>query len=177
MQAERTAAPNALRPNVLRRAAEIFLVLTLAGMVVAVFVNVVLRYGFGTGIVFYEELSRLLFVWLVCVGAVLATADDQHLGFDMLTTRLHGGALAACTWVARIAIAFGLVLVVKGSWEQVGAGMQSFSTVMGYPLALAAVSTLVMALAMLVLLTIECLRNPRGIKQSHTNAHAEAGVD
>ncbi|MGL4574499.1 MAG: TRAP transporter small permease [Burkholderiaceae bacterium] len=165
---------SAASPSLLRRAAEAFLFITLAGMVVAVFVNVVLRYGFGTGIVFYEELSRLLFVWLVCVGAVLATADDQHLGFDMLTARLRGTALVACTWIARIAIAFGLLLVVKGSWEQVKAGMQSFSTVMGYPLALAAASTLFMALAMLVLLVLEIKRNPRGAKPA---AHADAGVD
>jgi TRAP-type transport system small permease protein len=164
----------AASPSLLRRAAEAFLFITLAGMVVAVFVNVVLRYGFGTGIVFYEELSRLLFVWLVCVGAVLATADDQHLGFDMLTVRLSGPALAACTWIARVAIAFGLLLVVKGSWEQVKAGMQSFSTVMGYPLALAAASTLFMALAMLVLLVLEIKRNPRGAKPV---THAETGVD
>jgi TRAP-type transport system small permease protein len=164
---------SAVPQSLLRKGAELFLVLTLAGMVIAVFINVVLRYGFGTGIVFYEELSRLLFVWLVCVGAVLATADDQHLGFDMLTVRLHGAAYAICLWLARVAIAFGLVLVVKGSWVQVGAGMNSFSTVMGYPLALAAASTLVMALAMLVLLLLEIKRNPRGAKRMHV----EAGVD
>jgi TRAP-type transport system small permease protein len=160
--------------SLLRKGAELFLVLTLTGMVIAVFVNVVLRYGFGTSIVFYEELSRLLFVWLVCVGAVLATADDQHLGFDMLTARLSGAALSACTWLARIAIAFGLLLVVKGSWEQVKAGTQSFSTVMGYPLALAAASTLFMAVAMLVLLALEIKRNPHGAKPA---AHADAAIE
>jgi TRAP-type transport system small permease protein len=163
------AAPQSL----LRKGAELLLAITLAGMVIAVFINVVLRYGFGTGIVFYEELSRLLFVWLVCVGAVLATADNQHLGFDMLTTRLHGVTYAVCLWLARVAIAFGLVLVVKGSWEQVGAGMNSFSTVMGYPLALAAASTLMMALAMLVLLVLEIKRNPRGAKREHAEAAIE----
>ena len=34
-------------------------------MAVAVFINVVLRYGFGSGIAASEELSRLLFVWMV----------------------------------------------------------------------------------------------------------------
>ena len=34
-------------------------------MAVAVFVNVVMRYGFGSGIAASEELSRLLFVWMV----------------------------------------------------------------------------------------------------------------
>ncbi len=37
-------------------------------MALAVFVNVVLRYGFGSGIAASEELSRLLFVWMVFIG-------------------------------------------------------------------------------------------------------------
>jgi len=63
---------------------EWFLAVTLATMVVAVFTNVVLRYGFKTGLPFYEELSRLLFVWLVCIGAILASAEGTHLGLDMV---------------------------------------------------------------------------------------------
>ena len=55
------------RPPLLARVAEAFMAVTLCAMVVAVFSNVVLRYAFGTGLVIYEELSRLLFVWLVCV--------------------------------------------------------------------------------------------------------------
>jgi TRAP-type C4-dicarboxylate transport system permease small subunit len=56
----------------LKRLAEGLMVLALAGMVVAVFVNVVLRYVFHTSIVSYEEISRLLFVWLVAIGAIVA---------------------------------------------------------------------------------------------------------
>ncbi len=78
----------------LQRFAEHFMVLALAGMVVAVFVNVVLRYAFGTSIVSYEEISRLLFVWLVAVGAIVAAFEGKHLGFDMLTTRLFGARRA-----------------------------------------------------------------------------------
>ena len=55
------------RKPLVQRLAEHFMVLALAGMVVAVFVNVVLRYVFSTSIVSYEEISRLLFVWLVCL--------------------------------------------------------------------------------------------------------------
>lgn len=42
-------------------------------MATAVFVNVVLRYGFGSGIAASEELSRLLFVWMVFIGATAAS--------------------------------------------------------------------------------------------------------
>ena len=155
--------------GLLKRAAEFFLAITLAGMVIAVFVNVVLRYGFDTGIVFYEELSRLLFVWMVCIGAALVFADDEHLGFDMLTERLRGRAIAVCRWLSRIAIAVCLVLVIKGAWEQVIAGMQSFSTVMHFPLALVAAAALTMAALMLIVLIVEIIRDPSGM-QSHTHA-------
>jgi TRAP-type transport system small permease protein len=107
--------------SLLKRAAEFFLAITLAGMVIAVFVNVVLRYGFDTGIVFYEELSRLLFVWMVCIGAALVFAENEHLGFDMLTERLRAGgrkhAIAVCKLLSRIAIAICLVLVIKGAGD------------------------------------------------------------
>ncbi|MNY78664.1 hypothetical protein D3C86_2190200 [compost metagenome] len=43
-----------------------------------------------------------------------------------------------------------MLMLLWGSWAQVEAGLQSYSTVMGYPLALGAAATLVLALGMLV---------------------------
>ena len=43
---------------------EALLALMLAAMLCMVLVNVVMRYGFGTGLSATEELSRTLFVWL-----------------------------------------------------------------------------------------------------------------
>jgi TRAP-type transport system small permease protein len=167
--------------SLLKRAAEFFLAITLAGMVIAVFVNVVLRYGFDTGIVFYEELSRLLFVWMVCIGAVLVFAEGEHLGFDMLTERLRAGgrknAIAVCRWLSRIAIALCLVLVIKGAWEQVIAGMQSFSTVMHFPLALVAAAALTMAALMLIMLIAEILRDPSGMRSHQHAADGAPGIE
>ena len=145
----------------LQRAAEATMAIGLAGMVVAVFVNVVLRYVFDTGIVFYEELSRLLFVWLVCIGAIVASAENKHLGFDMLTSRLKGVPRLVCLWLSRIGIGYVMLLVVQGSWRQVEAGMNSFSTVIGYPLALAAAATLVLALGILLVLLVQTLQGSR----------------
>ena len=154
--AETPQAPQVAPPKSLaRRITEASMALSLGVMVLAVFANVVLRYGFDTGIVFYEELSRLLFVWLVCIGAVLAAAEGKHLGFDMLVGRMTGKKLKALTFAAQLASVFCLLLVAKGSWEQVRAGMHSFSTVIGYPLALAAAGTLVMSIGMLVVLALQ----------------------
>lgn len=170
-----TAAPSSARgparwASLARRGAEATMAIGLAGMVLAVFINVVLRYGFDTGIVFYEELSRLLFVWLVCIGAIVAAAEGKHLGFDMLTSRLRGRARKVFLWLSHLMVGTVLLLVLKGSWSQVIAGLQSFSTVIGYPLALAAASTLVMAVGMLAILVADLVRGEEA-------AHDDAGVE
>ena len=50
------------------------LVLGMSVMSLMVFWNVVLRYGFNSGIPFSVEVSRLIFVWIAFVGAVAALA-------------------------------------------------------------------------------------------------------
>jgi TRAP-type C4-dicarboxylate transport system permease small subunit len=141
----------------LRRLAEAAMALSLAGMVLAVFLNVILRYFFNTGLAISEELSRLLFVWLVCIGAILALAEGKHLGFDMVTSRLRGVPATVCRWITRALIGVALYYLVTGSWQQVLAGMNARSPVMNYPLALAAAGTLVMGVCMGVLVLLECM--------------------
>jgi len=155
----------ARRKPALQRVAELFMVVALAGMVVAVFVNVVLRYVFATSIVSYEEISRLLFVWLVAVGTIVAAFEGKHLGFegkhlgfDMLTSRLKGGPRKGLFWLSQLLVAGCMVLLLKGAWAQVVAGMESFSTVLGYPLALGAAATLVLAVGLLVALVFDLVR-------------------
>ena len=57
-------------PKFFQRAVEALMALSLLVMVIAVFGNVVQRYLWGTGWVVSEELSRLLFVWLVEQGLI-----------------------------------------------------------------------------------------------------------
>jgi TRAP-type transport system small permease protein len=90
----------------------------LAAMVVLVFGNVVLRYGFNSGIAVSEELSRWLFVWLTFMGAVIGLREHAHLGTDMLVGRLGPSGKKAC-----LVVAYGLMLLIcwmifSGSLEQ-----------------------------------------------------------
>lgn len=144
--------------NWLQHLIEMLMALMLSVMVVSVFVNVVLRYLAGTGIASSEELSRLLFVWMVCLGAILASAEHRHLGFDIVQSRLPVRARRICAWIARVLMLYPLWLLIQGSLEQVKVGVGIFSPVMGYPLALAAAAVLVMAVAMLVLLLVGAVR-------------------
>ena len=75
-------------------------------------------------------------------------------------------------WASQALVVFVLLLVLKGSWEQVKAGLGSFSTVMGYPLALAAASTLVMAVGMLAVLAFELVRG-RPVEHHDTDVGVE----
>lgn len=72
----------------------LIMVLLLAAMVVMVFGNVLLRYGFNSGILVSEELSRYCFVWLTFVGAVLTFREHAHMGIESLVQRFgHRGRL------------------------------------------------------------------------------------
>ena len=73
----------------LKHGAEALLALCLAGMVLCVLGNVVLRYGFNSGINATEELSRLLFVWMVFLGATAAYPVGQHMAFTSLVGALR----------------------------------------------------------------------------------------
>ncbi|SDL99257.1 TRAP-type C4-dicarboxylate transport system, small permease component [Oryzisolibacter propanilivorax] len=157
-----TVSPSSHPPRrpLLQRLAEHCMVLALAGMVIAVFVNVVLRYVFNTGIASYEEISRLLFVWLVAIGAVVAAYEGSHLGFDLVTSRVGPGPRRAMFWLAQALVAVCMALLLWGSWGQVQAGLQSFSTVLGYPLALGAAATLVLAVGLLAVWLRDVRRGP-----------------
>lgn len=148
--------------RLLRHTVEALMALCMTGMVLAVFGNVLLRYFWGTGWVVSEELSRLLFIWLVCLSATLAFGEGKHLGFDLVTARLSGAKATVLRWLSRLLIALALWYLVRGSWEQVLVGMDSRSPVMNYPLALAAAGTLVMGVCMAVLLLLQGWQELRG---------------
>ena len=122
------------------RLAEGAMALALAVMALAVFVNVVLRYGFGSGIAASEELSRLLFVWMVFIGATAAYPLGEHMAFTSLLRPLRErGRRTTLAWITRLIhalVACASGLVAWGAWQQVVVGMDSKSVVLGYPVAL-----------------------------------------
>ncbi|MEZ8991204.1 TRAP transporter small permease [Vibrio breoganii] len=57
-------------------------------MVILVFMNVVLRYAFDSGLPWSEEVSRIAFVWVVFLGIIIANRDNSHLRVDIIVSRL-----------------------------------------------------------------------------------------
>lgn len=145
------------------RVAESAMALCLAVMALAVFVNVVLRYGFGDGIAASEELSRLLFVWMVFIGAVAAYPRGQHMAFTALLWRLpqRPAVAAVLTRVIHALVLLACVLLGWGAWQQVAVGFDSHSTVLGYPVALLPLPALLAALAIGAMAVVDLLRGTR----------------
>ena len=108
----------------------LLIAISLAVMVVLVFGNVVMRYGFNSGITVSEELSRWLFVWMTFLGAIVAMKEGAHLGSETLVSRMpltikkvffvagHGLMLFVC-W-----------LLFRGALDQAIINLETTSAVM-----------------------------------------------
>ncbi|MBC5764972.1 TRAP transporter small permease [Ramlibacter albus] len=94
------------------------MVACLALMVVMVFGNVVLRYGFNSGITISEELSRWLFVWMTFLGAVVALKSHGHLGTDTLVSRLPVLGKRICLGASHLLMLSMCWLMARGAWQQ-----------------------------------------------------------
>ena len=100
------------------RVVEAVLVLLLAGMVVMVFTNVVLRYGFNSGLNISEEMSRYFFVWLTFIGAILAFRDHAHVGVETFVRLLGPGGRIVCVALSNLIIVICAVVLVWGTYKQ-----------------------------------------------------------
>jgi TRAP-type transport system small permease protein len=97
--------------RMLLRANRAAVVAMLAAMALMVFVNVVLRYTTGHSILWVEEASRYLMIWLTFVGAGPVLRYGAHVGIDTLQDRFprHAASLRAGI-VALLLIFFILML-------------------------------------------------------------------
>lgn len=142
----------------LERTVEYLMALALAIMVALVFGNVVMRYLFNSGFAAAEELARLMFVWLIFLGAILALRHHGHLGVDMLQAKLPRPLRRACAVLSHLLMLYALWLFAYGSWAQTVIGMETYSTVLRYPTAFMAASGLVCSASMIVIVAANLWR-------------------
>ncbi len=72
------------------RIEEGFLILIVLFMVLAAFLQVILRSFFDHGILWGDILLRHLVLWIGFIGASLATKNEKHINIDLLTRYLKG---------------------------------------------------------------------------------------
>lgn len=144
------------------RLLELLLVLLLGVMVVLVFGNVVLRYGFNSGIVFSEEVSRFVFVWLTLLGALVAMRERAHLGMNSLIAALPPVGQRVMRFVSDTLILACCLLLAHGAWKQAVIAIDDHAPVTGLSMAWVVGVLVVGALGMAALVAHGLWRQLRG---------------
>ena len=91
--------------------------LILGIMTIITFINVVLRYGFNTGIIWGLEMVTFLFAWLVLFGVSYAVKVTAHLGVDAVINLFDKGPRKVlAVLVGCICIVYAIFLM-KGAWD------------------------------------------------------------
>ena len=138
--------------RLLVRSMEWLLIGILGFMVILVFGNVVLRYGFNSGIVFSEEASRFMFMWLTLIGALIVMKDHGHLGMSSVVDRLGERGRRVCRFTADLLTLVCCLLLAHGTWKQVIIGMDDHAPVTGIPMGIIQTSLLISSVGMALVL-------------------------
>lgn len=139
------------------RLLEVLMALMLATMVVLVFGNAVLRYGFNSGITISEEVSRWLFIWITFLGAIVALREHAHLGVDMLVARLPVWGKKLCMLLSHSMMIYIVWLLFHGSLAQTRINMDVEAAVTGAPVAIVYASGVVFSVCAGLLLVMELI--------------------
>ena len=116
------------------KVAELALVILLSLMVIMVFGNVVLRYGFNDGLIASEELSRYFFIWITFLGAIVTLRDNAHLGLDSLVRRLSFQGKKVAYGLSNLLMLGCCVLMFYGTYKQHGINASTRSPVTEIPM-------------------------------------------
>jgi TRAP-type C4-dicarboxylate transport system permease small subunit len=110
---------------------ELLIVIAMVAMVIMVFGNVVLRYGFNSGINVSDEMSRYSFVWLIYIGAMVAMREKGHLGVDTLVKHLGVTGKKLCLFLSEGLMLTCNVLFFVGTWKMHELQVSNVSPVVG----------------------------------------------
>jgi len=113
------------------RALEMLIVLAMVAMVFMVFGNVVLRYGFNSGIDISEEMSRYCFIWLTYIGAMVAMREKTHVGVDIVIKALPRLGRQVCLFLSESLMLMINVLFFIGTWKMHELQVTNVSVVVG----------------------------------------------
>lgn len=86
-------------------------------MTLVTFVNVVMRYGFNSQLIWGLEAVLVLFAWLVLFGIPYGFKVISHLGVDALINLLKPGPRRMMGLLAALCCLFYAVLLMKGAWD------------------------------------------------------------
>jgi TRAP-type C4-dicarboxylate transport system permease small subunit len=102
-------------------------------MIAMVFTNVVLRYGFDSGLRSSVELSRLSFVWVVMLGSVVCLRDNKHLAVTEITRAWVPKLVPAIQRLIWFVIVVCALMLMIGCYKQTLSNWDNISRLTGLP--------------------------------------------
>lgn len=109
--------PQTMLGRVVNEFEESAIAVILGLMTLITFINVVLRYGFNTGLIWGLEATSFLFAWLVLFGVSYAVKVTAHLGVDAVINLLSPPVRKVLAVVAAAVCVLYAMLVMKGAWD------------------------------------------------------------
>ena len=119
--------------SVFWRLIEVAMALIMVAMLVLLFVNVVLRYGFSSGVLASAEISRFLFVWTIMFGSVICLRDHEHLDLRVIDKILPPKAVWVLRRFVNLVILVSSAMLLVGSYRQTFANWTNVSPMSGIP--------------------------------------------
>jgi len=95
---------------------EAIIALLLASMTLLVFVEVVMRFGFGEGVMWAQELTLHLSAWMVLFGVSYGIKVGAHIGVDAFVKIMPSGLRRVVSGAAVVACLVYCGLFIKGAW-------------------------------------------------------------
>lgn len=118
------------------RGIDIFTGILTGAMVLFVFLNVVLRMVFNSGLTWSEELARYLFVSVTYIGAISAMRANAHMTVDMVISKVKPSLQMLFYLVSQGLIAALMLILVHGSYKMVLQNTAARTAALGIPYAL-----------------------------------------
>ena len=108
--------------------------LMMVAMVLIIFVNVVLRYVFNSGLMWSEEVALLLAVWFIFIAMSLGVKQNLHINISLFPESRQPRWLRKALGVLKSAavLAVAITMLVHG-WKLVGFTMQSIMPATQWP--------------------------------------------
>lgn len=113
----RHARPDSMVGRFVNELEETAIALILGAMTLITFVNVLLRYGFNTGLIWGLEATSLLFAWLVLFGISYCVKTTANLGVDAVTNALPHRVRRTLALIAAAVCIVYAFLLLKGAWD------------------------------------------------------------
>ncbi|CAK2804584.1 TRAP-type transport system small permease protein [Vibrio crassostreae] len=115
---------------------DVIMAVILTCMVALVFTNVVLRYGFSSGLRPSVELSRLGLVWVVMLGAAVVLRRGEHLAVAEFSERLFPKAVPVLRRICWVIVLISVGMLYVGSYRQMMSNWSDISQLTRLPSAL-----------------------------------------